>query len=98
MVPESRFARILRRVIGVESEIFLRSIGQQPRENLSGRQMRVEFLGLDGHAQRVMFTANLNAFAATFAKIRNKDGEEAALASSFLFNRTENCGNIIIGQ
>src|SRR5260370_38625735 len=41
MIAESRFARILRRAISVEPEILLRSIRQEPRENLRGRQMRI---------------------------------------------------------
>src|SRR5689334_7918667 len=98
MISESRFARILRRGIGIKSEIFLRSIGKQPRENLGSRQMRVQLLSLDCHAQGVVVATNLDAFAAAFAKVGNEDREEATLARRFLFDGTENCRNIAVGN
>src|SRR5215471_11561389 len=90
MIAQSRFTGILRCDIGVEAEEFLRRVGQQPREDLCGRVPGVEILSFGGHAQRIMITANLHAFAATFAEIGNKNAEKAATAWRLLFVIAEN--------
>src|SRR3954470_23232236 len=98
MIAEGRFAGAYGIAVVVKSEEFLRRIWEEPRENLCGRQVRVEVFGLGCHAQRIVVTANLDAFAATFAKVAHEDREKPASAGSLLFQGTENGRDIRIGQ
>ena len=87
-----RLARILRRVAVVKTEEFLRCVGQQAGENLRGREIRVEFLGLDRHAQGVVVAADLHAFAnpCTGRKRKSRTGRQPRC----LFQGSENRRNI----
>src|SRR6266704_3428430 len=98
MIAQRSFARILRSAVIVEPQVLLRRVGKEAGKYLSGGQVRIEIFSFGRHAQGIVFAADLDAFAAAFAKVRDEDREEAALAGSFLFNRAENRRNIRVGQ
>ena len=65
-----------------------------PRERPPG----VEVLRFGSHAQGIVIAANLDAFAATFAQIRNENAEDAAGTGSFLFRVAEDGGDVAVSE
>ena len=74
------------------------SVRQQPAEHLCGGELGVEVGRLRGHAQRVMITAHLHAFAAAFAEIAHEDGEQAAVAGVLLLHAAPNSSDVVVRQ
>ena len=89
VIAQRGFAGILRRAVVVEAEEFLARVGQETREDLRGGVLGVEILGLARHAQRIVITADLHAFAASFAKVGNENAEDVRRRREFSFPR---CG------
>ena len=98
MIAERSFTRVRGVVVIVKAKIFLRRVGQQPRENLRGGQVGVQILRLARHAERVMVAANLHAFATTLAKVGDENGEQPAAAGRFGFERPEDGRHVRIRQ
>ena len=98
VVSQGRFAGGLGAVIIVQAEEFLVCVRQQPAEHLCGGELGVEIGSLRGHAQRIMITAHLYAFAAAFAEIAHEDGEQSAVARVLLLHAAPNSGDVVVRQ
>ena len=98
MIAQGGFARGLGAVITVEAEEFLVGVRQQPAEHLRGGELGVKVGRLRSHAQCVMITANLHAFATAFAEVAHKDGEQAAVARVLLLHTAPNSSDVVVCQ
>ena len=78
VISQCRRTGILRGVILVETEIFLRGVGQESGKNLGAGEFVIEFLGVGNHDQGFVIAALLDAFAAAFAEVADENGKHAA--------------------